>query len=216
MEQVKDSSKIVARGALEFTNIFFDTEFTGLHQRTTLISLAAVAETGERFYEELADFDRNQVDDWINTNVISNLYKAYPLNIDQLRKSLEKWLESFGKPIMMWGDCCAYDWVLFCEIWGGAMNIPSYIHYIPVDFASFLKACDQDPDVEREEFSGVKDHREWATIGRHMKHNALWDAEILRLCYFRIKSIRDWESLIQKLMEGVSHGVENLSESESD
>ena len=35
------------------TKIFFDTEFTGLHQKTTLISIGLIAETGETFYAEL-------------------------------------------------------------------------------------------------------------------------------------------------------------------
>jgi len=32
------------------TKVFLDTEFTGLHQGTSLISLALVAESGEEFY----------------------------------------------------------------------------------------------------------------------------------------------------------------------
>ncbi len=31
-------------------NIFFDTEFTGLHRNTTLISIGLITETGEGFY----------------------------------------------------------------------------------------------------------------------------------------------------------------------
>ena len=30
--------------------IFFDTEFTGLHKNTTLISIGLVSETGDEFY----------------------------------------------------------------------------------------------------------------------------------------------------------------------
>lgn len=35
--------------------IFFDTEFTGLHKDTTLISIGLVSETGEKFYAEFDD-----------------------------------------------------------------------------------------------------------------------------------------------------------------
>ena len=55
------------------TRIFLDTEFTGLHQHTTLISLALVSESGEEFYAEFNDYDRNQVDDWLEHNVIRHL-----------------------------------------------------------------------------------------------------------------------------------------------
>ena len=37
------------------TKIFFDTEFTGLHQNTTLISIGLVSECGKSFYAELVD-----------------------------------------------------------------------------------------------------------------------------------------------------------------
>lgn len=35
--------------------IFFDTEFTGLHKDTTLISLGMISEDGRRFYAEFND-----------------------------------------------------------------------------------------------------------------------------------------------------------------
>jgi hypothetical protein len=54
--------------------IFFDTEFTGLHKNTTLISIGLVAETGESFYAEFTDYDKSQVNDWIKENVISKTH----------------------------------------------------------------------------------------------------------------------------------------------
>ena len=50
--------------------IFFDTEFTGIHQNTTLISIGLVTEDDHTFYAELSDYDRNQVDEWLEQNVI--------------------------------------------------------------------------------------------------------------------------------------------------
>jgi uncharacterized protein YprB with RNaseH-like and TPR domain len=35
------------------TKLFLDTEFTGLHQNTTLISIGLIADTGDTFYAEL-------------------------------------------------------------------------------------------------------------------------------------------------------------------
>ena len=65
---------------MQKTKIFFDTEFTGLHQNTTLISIGLVAETGQTFYAELTDYDKNQIDDWLKTNVIDNLTNQLMLN----------------------------------------------------------------------------------------------------------------------------------------
>lgn len=53
--------------------IFLDTEFTGLHQNTTLISIGLISEDGRTFYAEFDDYDQSQVDDWIQKNVIENL-----------------------------------------------------------------------------------------------------------------------------------------------
>lgn len=125
------------------TKVFFDTEFTGLHQATTLISIGCVAEGGETFYAELTDYDRSQVSPWIKENVIDNLlfqeqiqelpYRYREPTIDgvawqvkgdraDVSRLLRDWLEGLGK-VEMWSDCLAYDWVLFSELFGGAMKL---------------------------------------------------------------------------------------------
>ena len=53
--------------------IFFDTEFTGLHKGTTLISIGCVSEDGRTFYAEFTDYNKSQVTDWIDANVVQNL-----------------------------------------------------------------------------------------------------------------------------------------------
>ena len=58
--------------------IFFDTEFTGLHRNTTLISIGLVSESGSIFYAEFTDYRRDQVDQWIEKNVIDNLSLDIP------------------------------------------------------------------------------------------------------------------------------------------
>ena len=60
--------------------IFFDTEFTGLHQDTTLISIGMIAEDGRELYCELNDYDKTQIDNWLKENVIANLYNTNPIN----------------------------------------------------------------------------------------------------------------------------------------
>src|ERR1035437_7527342 len=112
--------------------IFLDTEFTGLHQKTTLISLATVAESGEEFYAEFTDYDRTQINDWLNKNIISNLWITNNQTFDRsqngtylkgdritIKESLQRWLGQF-EGVEIWADVLAYDWVLFCELFGGA------------------------------------------------------------------------------------------------
>jgi hypothetical protein len=57
---------------MKILNYFLDTEFTGL-QNTTLISIGLIADTGDTFYAELTDYDPDQIDDWLQENVLNNL-----------------------------------------------------------------------------------------------------------------------------------------------
>lgn len=79
------------------TKCFFDTEFTGLHQKTELISIGLISECGKTFYAEFTDFDINQIDDWLQENVIKHLkyftiedLKFWKLNpdIDKTKKQI--------------------------------------------------------------------------------------------------------------------------------
>ena len=163
-------------------NIFFDMEFTGLHQNTTLISFGACDEqvTGKNFYRELSDYNENQVDSWIQENVLRYIGRDAdtPISREQLRADLEEWLSSYNEQIIMWGDCLAYDWILFCELWGGALHVPDYIHYIPRDICTLFAAKGVDPDVSRVRFAGLSD--------AYPTHHALGDAQLIRHCYNKL------------------------------
>lgn len=174
--------------------VFFDTEFTGLHQKTTLISIGCVTEGGREFYAEFTDYDEAQVDTWILENIIANLtcgdkppgicrYNPLIVRGDSafIAARLREWLESLG-PAEMWSDCLAYDWVLFCQLFGHAFNIPSNVYYIPFDIATLFKLIGVDPDINREEFADIPPD---AAI----KHNAAWDARVIKKCYEKCEII---------------------------
>lgn len=170
--------------------VFFDTEFTGLHQNTTLISIGLISEDGRTFYAELTDYDKSQVDEWLEKNVINNLlvhpdrgyfYKVtdtdeiYKDTTDIVANRLEKWLSNFNS-VEIWSDCLAYDWVLFNQLFGHAFNIPKNVYYIPFDICTLMKIKGVDPDINREEFSGIEGD----------KHNALHDAKVIKACYEKL------------------------------
>lgn len=188
------------------TKIFFDCEFTGLHQNTTLISIGLVSECGKTFYAELTDYDKSQIDEWLQTNVIDNLLlQKYEEgfyepgsnvnlaqwnvkgNTEYIKYNLEKWLSKF-EGIEIWSDCLSYDWVLFNQIWGHAFNIPKNVYYIPMDLSTLFYAKGIDADINREEFCNgmveVNDAQSWGAGGK--KHNALWDAYVIRECFKRL------------------------------
>lgn len=197
------------------TRIFFDFEFTGLHQETTPISLGIISDCGKTFYAEFSDYDRNQVDQWIEENVIkklrfspppegqqeyfrmsrvlakpgeNSLYDGYSVELrgdkTSIKEQLEAWLKQFDR-VEVWGDCLAYDWMLFCQIFGHAFNIPKNVYYIPFDLCTLLKSRGIDPDINREDFARGGEY--WYTEDQIQKHNALWDAKVIKACVDRIE-----------------------------
>lgn len=185
------------------TRLYFDTEFTGLHQKTTLISLGIIDDEGNSFYAEFNDYDKSQVDTWIEENVIANLLVDIPFNskrdkhlyhtrvrgnTDRIRRSLEEWLYRYEQ-VEMWSDCLSYDWVLFCQLFGHAFNIPKNIYYIPFDICTSFKERGIDPDVKRETFADKK-------YTKVRKHNSLFDARVIRDCYLKLQGIAINETTI--------------------
>lgn len=180
----------------KITKVFFDTEFTGLHQKTTLISIGLISDCGKTFYAELTDYDQSQVDDWIRENVISKLtlenydidkdYEPYANNViikgntESIEQALSHWLSNFEK-VEIWSDCLSYDWVLFNQIFGHAFNIPKNVYYIPFDICTLFKLKGIDPDISREEFASI-----WKESVIEFKHNALWDAKVIKMCYDKL------------------------------
>lgn len=181
--------------------IFFDTEFTGLHQGTKLISIGLIDENGRSFYAESNYFNNGfyTFDDekWIVENVVPSLTmygknngnpiiqygdgsksKVYGYS-ECIKDNLEIWLSGYGQ-VEMWSDCLSYDWVLFNQLWGHAFKIPKNVYYIPFDICTMFKLKGIDPDINREEFAGMTDGAE--------KHNALWDARIIKACYEKMMS----------------------------
>jgi hypothetical protein len=178
------------------TRIFLDTEFTGLHQKTTLISLAMVAETGEEFYAEFTDYDRTQLSGWLHENVLTKLWLTHNMDFEKasngtyltgdsttIKAAMQKWLSQF-EGIEFWADVMAYDWMLFCELFGGALNIPANIFFAPFDLATALRlnghikpAGQFTGDISRYEFAGVDSGKQ---------HNALEDARVEKICLSKL------------------------------
>lgn len=178
--------------------IFFDSEFSGLHKDTSIISLGMVTDDDMAFYAEFTDYDKKQVENdlWIQENVIDNLLfnKTEPFcnqlgsmtlckgTKKEIQLHLSAWLRRYSK-IELWSDVHHYDVVLLFDLWGHAFKIPENIYYIPFDIATMFKTLGLDPDTSRETFidkpiDGVK-------------HNALYDAQVIRACYDKLNRNRE-------------------------
>ena len=171
--------------------IFFDTEFTGLHQNTTLISIGLVSENGYTFYAEFNDYDKSQLNDWLQENVLPYLqfkevdtaitelnleHHRMKANCQVIAATLADWLAQF-EAVEMWADYPAYDWVLFCDLFSSSLELPKKIPHNPFDLATLLKVTGIDPKVDRKTL---------AELPNLNLHNALDDAELTKACYEKV------------------------------
>lgn len=159
--------------------IFYDSEFTGLHRKTSLISLGMVTEYGDSFYAEFLGYKRSQCDEWINNNVIKNLIfkdrRTYQTfydgtgenthvkakgSIREIRDIMMPWfrkvLATSGKDkIQFVSDCDTYDMMLLNDIispTGCTIDLPPEFDYISLDICTMFFINNIDPDVNRIEF----------------------------------------------------------------
>ena len=179
--------------------IFYDAEFTGLQKNSTLISIGFASKSGRTFYAEFTDYDKNQVNEWILNNVISNtLYLSNAKNNKSIeteaevsiygdkefiRRELIKWFNSFklyenNKTIQFVSDVSHYDFVLLIDLFGSAFDLPRYICPTCVDInqkiASHFSISNFEAfNLSREKLAGYS--------GNDKKHNALFDFKILKM-----------------------------------
>ena len=181
-------------------NLYFDTEFTGLHAETTLVSIGIVAENGKKFYAEFSEYDEKQCDDWIKENVLKhtilagNDALAKRLGEDKdttvilgsnayIQYALGEWLKQFDS-VQFVSDVCHYDMVLLIDIFGGAFDLPKNVsavcHDINQDIARHYGIS------EREAFDKSREEIVSELCGEFIagdKHNALYDAEVIKAIY---------------------------------
>lgn len=178
--------------------LFFDTEFTGLHKDTTLISIGLVSEDNRIFYAELTDYDEKQCDDWIKENVLEHLYTRYPRKVEEslyipnlhvgnkynIGIALKIWLKQFDY-VELVSDVCHYDMVLLIDLFGDAFDLPKNVcatcYDINQDIAKYYKITQAEAfDKSREEIL-YGNYKKICICGD--KHNALYDAMVIRELY---------------------------------
>ena len=198
--------------------IFLDCEITELSKSGELISIGLVSADNRTFYAELNDYNKDNISEWVKYNVIDNLLFTvdddycvrvknrvvdaiieeetdeeivleydYGFNTELVGNKakvgfeLRLWLEQF-KSVEIVGDCMPYDWVHLVDLLGNtAFDIPSNMNYIPIDICTMFHLKGIDPDISRETFIGNKVYG--------TKHNALYDALVIRECYKRLLNI---------------------------
>lgn len=206
------------------TPIFFDTEFSGLHQQAYLLSLAFVPLEGPWFYAVFTDADLEPLrkSKFHRENTLPHLdltpsqQQALPAGTyvrssrEKVVAALTEYLATFAAPdpkkktLAVWADVPAYDWILLCELFGGALELPKHIHYVVRDLATLLEAKGYHIDTDRFALAYNEDSADVeanvnsadgrvgesqipaATQEGLLRHNALGDALACRACWQKI------------------------------
>lgn len=110
---------------------YIDTEFYehGHRYPVELISLGIVSEKNEKLYIVNSEFNWNNVprDEWIYHNVKPHLAfdgKTPYRNRYDMRSDVIRFIGDDPKP-EFWGYFADYDWVVFCQLFGSMLGLPS-------------------------------------------------------------------------------------------
>ena len=156
---------------------FLDTEFHDAVQLGTplqLISIGLVREdaptSGKRFYAVNTDYDWSESTEWLRENVQPTLHwpNTEPSlfihsSAGVIRSSIHAFLREDPRP-EFWAYYSAYDWVLFCQLFGSMKQLPRGWPKICLDIEQYRISLGS-PDLPKQ---------------NNNHHNALADAEWAR------------------------------------
>lgn len=177
---------------MDYTYVYFDTEFTGFNESSTLISIGLVTDFGDELYVTLNDYNSNQINTWIHKNVILHLSAFNSVSSKEAYNLIYKWLHeiSKGKKISLVSAGLSMDLILLFDLckyrfeddnldFNAIRDLPDFLnHSCHFDLNTMFLCSGISPDINREDFlidkiSGIR-------------HNALYDAKIVRSCFKKL------------------------------
>ena len=102
-----------------------DTEFmeSGPHKSIDLISIGIVDEGGKEFYRISSEYDPKLANAWVIVNVLPLIGTDQKFPLKSIAADIQKFVTD-PKP-EFWGYYADYDWVVFCQIFGTMLDLPS-------------------------------------------------------------------------------------------
>ncbi|WP_036096942.1 hypothetical protein [Leptospira weilii] len=172
--------------------VFLDCEYTSSHIKTTLISAGFVTIEGKELYLTFNDYDKEQLTNWVKENVLVHIDEKKSLSTYESFIILDTFLREYsqGEAICFISAGKSLDLLLIFQLWHllhPELKYFSYERYLPnylrhrkhFDLDTIFYLSGYDPDViDREAFVGDKKS--------FKKHDALYDAKIVRNCFFRL------------------------------
>lgn len=126
-------------------NYFLDTEFNDSPQGLQLISIGITDEHGNDYYAVTNEFTSETCNEWVKQNILPKLgdkknWKSKLLIRDELIEYFNR-TNYEGSRITIYGWYCSHDWLLFCNLFGGLINLPYKVNQASMDIrqiCSFL------------------------------------------------------------------------------
>jgi hypothetical protein len=141
---------------------WFDTEFIERPGILDLISIGMVAEDGREFYAESSEVDWTHANQWTLKRVRPQL-EGPGMTREHISYAIREFTARDKQPVF-WGYFPAYDWVLFCWLFGSITEMPFHFPQLCMDVKQWAMELG-DPELPHQS---------------HARHNALADARWTR------------------------------------
>lgn len=144
---------------------YFDTEFieNGPQEPIYLLSIGIVSEDGRHYYAELEDAPLHIANAWVKINVLPHLDGKRTKKRAVIRQEILEFVGDDDSP-EFWAYYCAYDWVVFAQLFGTMADLPRHFPMFCRDFMQELASRGIDP----QERPGHDD------MAHHALADALW------------------------------------------
>jgi hypothetical protein len=105
---------------------FIDTEFYEDGRTIDLISIGIVAEDGREFYACSTEAQLHRVSPWVREHVLPSLPPYGDLAWTSRAGIVLQILNFVDSAPEFWAYYADYDWVVFCQLFGTMMDLPSH------------------------------------------------------------------------------------------
>jgi hypothetical protein len=180
--------------------LFLDAEFTGEHQKTTLVSIGLVGMNEESLLVSFDDYDRDQVTPWLEENVLSLIDASKSVSSAEGFRRIAEFIESYagGEQVSLVSAGKLTDIILLFELWLHAHPTRKYFHSLyclpdclnhasHYDLNTVLHLAGADAGCDRAAFAGV--------TFAGARHDALYDARVVRACFLKVYTPENFPKL---------------------
>lgn len=104
---------------------WMDTEFMEDGKTIELLSIGIVRDDGAEYYAVNAEADVSKANDWVTEHVLPHLDFAGARSRLQIANDIIAFMSvSGGGQPEIWGYLAAYDWIVFCQLFGRMIDLP--------------------------------------------------------------------------------------------